>query len=209
MDRSTRHHRASATRAAGIAAGACFVLALAGFGGALAGYDPLRHPVALPGAAGMPRALAFNLSAYVLPGLLASFVALRRRNGLASPAGVCARLGWTLALLAALAFAAQGLLPLDPAEPDAGPGRLHGVAWGTWGIAFAAATMALGMAALRTRRMAEGAMHLGAGVLVFCLGWFAGDALQVGYAQRLACVAWFLWLAWAATTRSRPSALAW
>lgn len=120
-------------RAAGVAAGACFAAALAGFGAALDGYAHGAWPVALLGASGVPRATAFNLLAFVVPGLLAAFVALRRRDRLPPGAGLGARLGWTLALLAAAAFAAQGLLPLDARAPDAGQGRLHGVAWGLWG----------------------------------------------------------------------------
>src|SRR5690606_10859912 len=104
--------RASARRWAGLAAGACFAAALAGVGAALDGYAHAHWPVALLSAAGVPRAGAFNLAAFVVPGVLAAFVALCRRGALAPGASRLLGLGWTLALLAALAFAAQGLLPL-------------------------------------------------------------------------------------------------
>lgn len=185
-------------RAAGIGAAACFVLALTGFGAALDGYAHAAWPVALLGAAGVPRAAAFNLLGFIVPGLLAAWVAWQRRAGLDARAGVGARLGWTLALLAALAFTAQGLLPLDPSAPDAGRGRLHAVAWSLWGLAFAAAALALAGSALRGGNMASALGHLGAGILVFAPAWLAADALPVALAQRLAFVAWFAWLVAAA-----------
>lgn len=186
---------ARARCAAGFAAGVCFALALAGFGSALTGYGQLHYPVALLGAAGVPRATAFNLLGFVLPGLLAAFVALHRRRGLPPSAPLAARLGWTMALLAALAFAAQGLLPLDASAPDAGRGRLHGVAWGLWGIAFAAAATALSMAALRLQRGLAAAGHLAAGVFVFSLAWLAADLVPAALAQRAAFACWFAWIA--------------
>lgn len=187
-------------RVAGIAAALCFAGALAGFGAALDGYDHRVWPVALLGATGVPRAGAFNVLAYLLPGLLAAVVALRRRARLAHGEGYAARLGWSLVLLAALAFAAQGLLPLDASAPDAGRGRLHGVAWAMWGIAFAAAALALAAAAARARRMPAALAHLAAGLLVFALGWLAADLVPVALAQRLAFAVWFGWLAWVAWT---------
>jgi len=197
MQRATAQPRTWPARAAGVAAGACFVLALAGFGAVLEGYAHSLHPVALPGAAGMPRATAFNVLAFLLPGLLAAFVAMRRRGALPAMSPLPSRLGWTLALLSALAFAAQGVLPLDPLEPDAGPARLHGVAWGLWAIAFAAAALALSMAACVARRPGPAACHLVSGTLVFALAWLVGDSLlPVGLAQRAAFAAWFAWLAW-------------
>ena len=198
--------RTAAARTAGIAAGACFALALAVFGAALDGYSHRLHPVALLGAADVPRAGAFNAFAYVLPGLLAAFVALRRRGDLVPGVGASARLGWTMALLAALAFAAQGLLPLDPSEPDAGAGRLHGAAWGVWGIAFAAAAAALALAAASARRVPAAAGHAAAGLFVFALAWLAGDALPVAVSQRAACACWFGWLAWVGWTRAASRA---
>ncbi|MEN1959577.1 DUF998 domain-containing protein [Luteimonas sp. MJ246] len=189
------HPGAGARRAAGLAAGACFALALACFGAALPGYAQLQYPVALLGAAGVPRATAFNLAGFLLPGLLAAFVALHRRGGLPQSAALAARLGWTLALLAALAFAAQGLLPLDASSPDAGRGRLHGVAWGLWGIASTAAALALSLDALRLRRWRAVAGHLLAGALVFSLAWLTADLVPPALAQRAAFACWFAWIA--------------
>lgn len=194
------------TGIAGVLAVASFALALVGAGVSLEGYSHALHAVALPGATGVPKAFAFNLLAFVVPGVLAAVVALRRRAGLDPAAPLSARLGWTFVLLAALAFAAQGVLPLDLAEPDAGRARLHGVAWGLWGIAFTAAALALALAALRVRRPLAAAGHFGAGILVFSLAWLAADALPVALAQRGAFATWFAWLAcvaWAAVPRPR------
>lgn len=197
MAEAGRDRRHGQARAAGIAAGTCFALALAGFGAALDGYSQVAWPVALLGAAGVPRAAAFNLLGFIVPGLLAGFVALRRRDLLPGGAGAGARLGWTLALLAAAAFAAQGVLPLDATAPDAGRGRLHGVAWGLWWIAFTAAALGLAGSALRARRWLPAAGHLAAGLLVAVAAGLDAGALPAALAQRVAFAAWFAWLAWA------------
>ena len=189
-----------ASRAAALAAGIAFVAALAGFGAALEGYDHGDWPVALLGASGVPRAAAFNAVGYVLPGLLAAFVALRRRARLSPGAGMPVRLGLSLLLLAAVAFAAQGVLPLDPAGPDAGRGRLHGVAWALWSLAFAAAAMAFAIAAAIARSGPDALLHLGAALLVLVPAWPGSDLLSLAVGQRLAYAIWFCWLvriAWA------------
>lgn len=190
-----------ATRIAGLAAPTCFAAALLGFGAALEGYRHDAWPVALLGASGVPRAAAFNLCAYLLPGLLAAFVALRLRAALRQPASGAARIGWTLALLAALAFAAQGGLPLESAGPDAGRGKLHGVAWALWGIAFAAATAMLALSSLRRARGSVALVHLCAGLAVFGLGWLSEGLVEAPLAQRLAFGGWFAWVAWVAWAR--------
>lgn len=192
-----------APRAAGVAAALCFVLALAGFGAALEGYGQLEYPVALLGADGIPRATAFNALAFVLPGLLAAFVALHRRGALPAGTPAAARLGWTMALLSALAFAAQGLLPLDARENDGGPG-LHGVAWGVWAIAFAAASAALWLGALRARRPGAAGLHGAACALVFVFAWVPMDAVPLALAQRVAFAAWLAWVAWSGWAGPQP-----
>ncbi|HEY4531171.1 MAG TPA: DUF998 domain-containing protein [Luteimonas sp.] len=190
-----------AARVAGFAAAACFAGALFGFGAALEGFRHDTWPVAVLGASGVPRAGAFNACAYLLPGLLAAFVALRARAGLPSRSGLPARVGWTLALLAAFAFAAQGLFPLDPAGPDAGRGRLHGVAWALWGIAFAAAAATLALAAFRQACWVRATLHLCAGVAVSAPGWMLDGLVGAPLAQRLAFGSWFAWLAWVGWAR--------
>ncbi|MDH5832047.1 DUF998 domain-containing protein [Luteimonas sp. M1R5S18] len=177
-------------------AGAAALLALCaavGLGAALPGYSQLAHPLALPGAQGVPRALAFNLMVFVLPGALLATVAWRLRGRLPGDSGLTARLGSTLLLLAALAYATQGLLPLDPDAPDAGASRLHATAWTLWWIAFLAGTalLAAGGRALRPAAAA-------AWVMVFGLGVLAPGLLGAGISQRLAFAAWFGWMWWSA-----------
>ena len=171
------------------------VLALGGagiLGALLPGYSHLAHPLALPGAAGLPRALAFNLAVFVLPGALLAAFAWRLRSRLPDAAGASARLGSSMLLLSALGYASQGLLPLDMEAPDAGASRLHAVAWTLWWIAFlaGAALMAVRLPALRMAAIA-------AWLLVFGLGIVMPGLLGQGISQRLAFGAWFAWMAWA------------
>lgn len=178
---------------------ACFLAALAGFGLALAGYSQARHPVALLGASGVPRALAFNLLGFVLPGLLAAGVAARLRRSLGHDAGWPARIGARLVLLSALAFAMQGLLPLDAADLDGPASQWHATAWMLWWIAFVpgAALLAAGL------RRADGWRRLApasalAAALVLWLAMLMPDAVAPGIAQRTGFVVWFGWWLWCA-----------
>lgn len=159
------------------------------FGLALQGYSQLAHPLALPGARGMPHALPFNLLVFVVPGALLAAVAWRLRGRLPGTSGMAARLGSTMLLLAALAYAAQGLLPLDPEAPDAGASRLHAAAWTLWWIAFlaGAALLAIGVRVLRPAAAMAWLLVLGLGVLAPAL-------LGPGISQRLAFAAWFAWM---------------
>lgn len=162
------------------------------FGLMLPGYSHLAHPLALPGADGIARATAFNLLAFLLPGLLLAACAWRLRDRLQGR-GLAARLGAAMLLLSALAYAAQGLLPLDLDEPDAGASRLHAAAWTLWWIGFLAGTalLALRLHALRPATAVAWLLVLGAGVL-------APGLLGAGTSQRLAFAAWFAWMWWAA-----------
>lgn len=172
------------------AAFAC-ATALAGFGTLLPGYSHLAHPVGLPGATGMPRATAFNLLAFVLPGVLAAIVAIGWRGRLGG-ASWRTRLGAQSLMLSALAFAAQGLLPLDPADLDAGGSRLHAAAWTGWWIAFAVAgaLLATGLPAGPRKAAARGVALAAAVALPLALAgpWL----LPAGLCQRLAFVLWFV-----------------
>jgi len=183
------------TQLAGIAAGACFLAALAGFGMALDGYSQVRHPVALLGASGVPHALVFNLLGFVLPGLLAAGVAMRLRRDLPHDAGWPARIGARLVLLSALAFAAQGLLPLDPGDLDGAASQWHATAWMLWWIAFVpgAGLLAAGLIRVQDwRTLARTSAVVAVLVLVFAM--LVPGAVAPGVAQRIAFVAWFGWL---------------
>jgi hypothetical membrane protein len=183
-------------RLAGVAAVLLFAGSVLGFGAALDGYSHQAHPAGLLGAAGIPRAMAFNLLAFVLPGALAAWLAWRLRTRLPADAPFSARIGLQLVLLSALAFASQGVLPLDPRDLDAHATRLHASAWMLWWIAFVPGVLLLAMAALRarSRRVMAFVVHLLAAVSVIGFALPAERWLGAGIAQRLAFAAWFGWL---------------
>src|SRR3546814_1754845 len=72
---------------------------------------------------------------FLLPGVLAALVAWRLRASLDDGAPWAARIGAWLALLSALAFAAQGLLPLDPRDLESDASRMHATMWTLWWVA--------------------------------------------------------------------------
>lgn len=190
---------------------ASFLLALLAFGALLDGYSHGRHPVALLGGAGMPRARAFSLLAFVLPGLLAAWFAWCLREAMPAAAGAASRIGARLVFLSALAFTAQGVLALDPADLDAGGTRLHAVAWMLWTLGFAAGALALAWGEARSGHGAMALTHALAGLAVTGFALFAEGLLAPPVAQRIAYAAWFGWLLLAATALSRggPSAPGW
>ena len=176
-------------------AAAMWLSAVLAFGVMVEGYSQALHPVALLGARGMPHALAFNFLGLLLPGLLAALSAYSLRQRLPANAAWSARIGAWMLLVSALAFAAQGLLPLDPSDLDAPGSRRHAVAWMLWWIAFvpAALLLAIGLSGVRGRRaIALASVVAAALVLVFAV--LAPVALGVGVAQRIAFGVWFAWL---------------
>ena len=174
-----------------LGAHACTVLALLVFA-AMTGL-PARAPLALPGASGMPLAWLFNLLAWTGPGLIVAGVAARLRDGLGAETGRVAGIALQLWLLASLAFAAQGLLPLDIDALDAGASRWHALAWMLWNLAFAAAALLAGLALPAVRLPS----------LVLCaivtLGLLAPGVFGAGIGERVVLAGWWLWtalLAW-------------
>lgn len=168
---------------------------------ALPGYSHAQHPLALLGARGIPTAGWFNGLGFVLPGALALLAALGLRARLAQ-AGWAARIGARLLQLSALAFAAQGLLPLDPEDLDAASGRLHAGAWTLWWIAFVpgALLLATGLRGADDPDRGRAAPLAIAALLVLMAGLPA--LLWPGPpVQRLALAAWLL--AYAALARIR------
>ena len=167
-----------------------FVAALALAHVGLPEYSHRIHPVALRGTAGLPWALAFNVLAFLLPGALLLWAAQRLRVALGN-AGWLARVGIVLVQFSALAFASQGLVPMDPADSDATASRLHALAWMLWWIAFVPGVLLL---ALGARSGAWFALAcVAAGMLVPLIAMFAPIQLWVGVAQRLAFGLWFGW----------------
>lgn len=153
-------------------------------------YSHRVHPVALRGTAGMPWAFGFNVLAFVLPGALLAWAGQRLRSGL-DDASWHARIGLVLVQLSALAFAAQGLLPLDPNDTDSNASRLHVLAWMLWWIAFVPGAWLCAAGARRGTGFALASIALGA--LVPLLAVVAPIGQWVGWAQRLAFGLWFAW----------------
>jgi len=169
---------------------ALFVLALLLANVGLPGYSHLVHPVSLRGTAGLPWAFAYNLLAFVLPGAALVWAGVRLRSAWAD-AGWLARIGIVLVQLSALAFAAQGVVPLDPNDTDATASRLHALAWMLWWIAFVPGALLLALGA--RRGIVFTLACLAAALLVPLLAVFAPIGLWVGVAQRLAFALWFGW----------------
>jgi hypothetical protein len=163
-------------------------------------YSNFMHPVGLRGASGLPHARAFNLVAFVLPGALLAWAGLHMRAALAMR-GWLARVGVVLAQLSALAFAAQGLLPLDPRDVDADASRLHVLAWMLWWIAFVPGALLMAVGARQGRGFVLACV--GAALLVPVLAVLAPIGAWVGLAQRFAFLLWFGW--WLVASHARAS----
>lgn len=173
--------------------GACIV-----FGLISPDFGHLRHPVALLGAIGEPNALAFNLLGFVAPGLALAWLAWRWRSQQAAD-GWRARIGLQLLLLSALAFVAQGLLPLDPTDLLAPASRAHAVAWSAWWLAFVAGGLLVGAGH-------AGRTGIALALLVLLLAMAGASLMPPALAQRLAFAGWFGWWLWAGrVSRASPS----
>jgi hypothetical protein len=176
----------------GVMAAASSILAAIGFGAALEGYSHLVHPLAWLGARGVPRALAFNLLGFVVPGVLAAVVSLRLRPRLPAQAGWAAGIGTALLLLSSLAYAAQGLLPLDPGDLDGPVSQWHATCWTLWWIAFVPGMALLGFG-LRRCNGWRGLAWLAAiaSVAGLALTVVSGVLLPGPLAQRLLLALWW------------------
>ena len=183
-------------RLSGLIAALLFVTAVLGFGAGLDGYAQARHPVALLGAHGVPHAMAFNLLGFVLPGLLAALVAECLRRRLPATAGWAPRVGSQMLLLAGLAFATMGLLPLDVDDLHGPASQLHASAWMIWVLGFVAGTLLLGMFQLRqVQGRALGGLAIACGVLAALAAFALQGVLPAPLAQRVAFACWAGWLA--------------
>ena len=180
-------------RHAGTAAALLSVAATLGFGAALAGYSQAVHPVALLGAGGVPHALAFNVLGWIVPGVLAVMAVLGLQRGLPAGAGWLPRVGVQLLLLAALAFAAMGLLPLAIEDLDGIASQRHASAWMVWLLGFVAGTLLLGLGSLRRNRPLA-VLALVSGGLAAILAFALQGTVPAPIAQRGAFLAWCAWL---------------
>ena len=184
----------SILRHAGVLAALLSAAAAMAFGARVQGYSHAQLPLALLGAAPLPGAFAFNVLAFVLPGLLVATVAIRLRSAIdaaSDPAPWSTRIGAQLMLLASLAFAAQGLWPLDASDLDGGGSSRHAAAWMAWLLASTLGAALLG-AGLRPRRgfaTASVCVAIALPLLAFVLP----ALVPAGITQRLAFAAWFAW----------------
>ncbi len=194
--------RMNAGRAGALAATAA-ALACAGAaalaGAALEGYSHSAHPLGLLGARQLGAGgLAFGWVAFVLPGAVQAWQAVRLRSVMPPAAGWAQRIGLQLVLLAALAFAAQGLLRLDMDSLDAGASRWHALAWLVWAMAFPLGACAAAVGAWRRGGSPAFAAALVLAGMLVAAGAFLGAGAMAPLAQRGAVLAWLAWGAWAA-----------
>lgn len=201
MNPGLAHRRASI---AGHAALWVFVLSAAFFGerpgAASAGFSHRSHPLAWLGAAGMPDAIAFNLAAFVAAGVLAAVSLWSLRSALPADARWSARIGAQLVMLSALAFAAQGLLPLDPEDPDGAATAAHGLAWTLWWLTFCVGGLAIASGTRGSAGFRRGfaVVTLAASFAIPAFALLAPLWMPNAFAQRAAFVLWFAWVVWIA-----------
>lgn len=161
------------------------------FGHAFGGYQHARQSLALLGATGMPGWRIANLLLFVLPGVLVAVVAWTLRSGLPAGEAWSLRMALQLGLLAALGYALQGVLNLDPTRlPDDGANRWHAVMWLLWWLAFAVSALLLAVS-----------RGVSAGLRIASLMVAAGIALAIAGAlpwptALLYRIAIALWLGW-------------
>lgn len=197
----------SAAPSAYLAALLCLA-SLIGFALPLPGYVHGLMPVGLLGAHGVPRATVFNLLGFILPGALLAWSASGLRAALVGAPGSARanaaggwwpRIGASLWLLSAVAFAAQGLWPLDPRDLDGATSQRHASMWTLWWIAFVPGALLMAAGLWRSRRGAA-AWALATGALVLLFAALPPWLLAGPIAQRVALAAWFL--AYAMVARS-------
>ncbi|WP_250061627.1 DUF998 domain-containing protein [Stenotrophomonas mori] len=186
-------------RLAGPAAVLSWLVALATFGARLPDYDQMRHPVSLLGAAGVPGADAFNLFGFLLPGALAvlACVGLLLRMPAGTPRAL--RVAAQMLLLSGLAFAAMGVFPLDAGDIGNRASQVHASLWLFWLVAFCTGAGALWLGARGQRGWRPLArLGLACALWMLCSAFLFNHVMPAAMAQRLAFLAWALWLALAA-----------
>ena len=181
----------SLPRAAALAGASIFAVSVVAFGAGFPVFSNLRHPVALLGASGVPRAAAFNALGFVLPGLLAAVAMYARRDRLRERP-LAARAGVAACAVSGVAFAALGLLPLDSRDLDGAASRAHGLAWTVWWLAFAAGAALLLAGMRRTPRPAFARAAAACAALVLLFALVLPGLVPVGLSQRVAFGAWLL-----------------
>ncbi len=170
----------------GLAAIAAFVSALA-WASHAGDWNP-RHALAMPGATTAPGAGVFNLLAFVAPGGLLLVAALSRRWRSRNEAGTASGIALWLFAIAALAWIALGLSPVDGRDLADEGSQGHAALWVLWLVAASAAVVCAVLAAARGKRGAMTVLALLWLVVVLVL-----PSLLEGWAQVLAALAWMAW----------------
>ncbi|MGG6462642.1 hypothetical protein [Solilutibacter silvestris] len=170
----------------GLVALVAFVLALA-WASHASEWTP-RHALAVAGARDTPGALVFNLLAFIVPGAALLAAALWRRWHSRDASGMATGIALWLLAIAALAWFALGLSPIDAGDLAGEGGQHHAALWMLWLIAVSAATVALVIAAAPGQRGMMGVLAVLWFVAVFVLPVLLG-----GWAQALAALAWMAW----------------
>jgi hypothetical membrane protein len=172
------------------------------------GFSQRTHPLAWLGATGVPNAMIFNLLVFAFTGLLAAAALWPLRGTLPARAAWSARIGAQLVMLSALAFAAQGLLPIDLDDLDGTTGGLHGMAWMAWLLMFSAGNALLAWGLRRVRGSSDRRIVFLAAQAIPLCALLGGIAMPIAIAQRLAFVLWFVWAIWISSRYARLRATA-
>ena len=173
-----------------------------GFGLAIPEFSQWRHPLTLLGATGVPHAMAYSLLGLVLPGLLALYSGV---SVLASNPSRMLRIGLLMTVLSGVAFAAMGLLPLDPSDLNGRASQYHASAWLLWALASVIGTGWLGLSLRQhANGLALSGLSIAIALLIGMLSFFPPSHwLPAPFTQRLAFAAWALW--WPALIRLWPN----
>ncbi len=177
---------------AGIAALLSFTAAAVICGAIRAGYSHREQPLAMLGAIGTPGATGFNVFCFIVPGLFACAALWPLRARMSADAPWSAKIGARLTMLSALAFAAQGLLPLDADDIAAAANGWHASAWTVWWISFGAGCVLLAVSGLPRGVLAINLIAVSGVLLLALLAW---PGAMAAIAPRLAFVIWFVWVA--------------
>ena len=168
----------------------CCACAVWGFRISLRGVVPASASIDWLGAKGVPHAAAFNAFAFVVPGVLVAAVAISVYLDAGSSR---MRIGALIALFSALAFAGQGLLPLDLSRLDASS-RLHASCWSAWWLTTATGALLLAAGAQRRPRTARRRIaSVASALLVPFFALFAPALFGAATAQTIAYALWFAW----------------
>lgn len=188
----------------GWTAGVVFGLAVAISAALLPGYQHAQLGVGWLGSAMHPQSWLFNVLGFGIPGFaLAGFsIALERRLAPWSRVG---RIATSLLLIAGLAFALLGVLPLNPNDIDGPSSSRHAALHGFATLAWSAALVMMAFA-LRGRRDWTTVRAFAAFGAVTMLAWLlapVGASFTPGWSERLQWGAFFAWPAFTALVALR------